>query len=121
MDKQEIIEGNRLICIVDGWTIEPGMENDPDPYYNRGFSMVMLSEMGYHKDWNWIMAIVEKIETSADQDTGHIEIHIIENWCRIYRMSYTKELIKVYDPKSKIAAVWQAVVQYLQWLNSQKQ
>lgn len=113
MDKQEIIEGNRLICIFDGWTIEPGMEKEPDPYYNRGFNMQMLSEMGYHKDWNWLMAVVKKVKDSVKN----------QDW----NPSEEKEARKRIQPilneihNLNIENAHYCLVKYLQWVNKQKQ
>lgn len=124
---KEQIEGNKLIAEFCGWTIEPGMEDHEDPYYNQpqkdGYipAMVLASNLRYHSSWDWLMQVVGKIETDGSQETGHNEIHITENTCEIFRMSYVKPQFKNFDNKSKISAVWKTVVQYIQWYNTQKQ
>lgn len=54
---------NKLIAEFMGWTIEPGMENINDPYYNysNGWQMVMASQMQFNISWDWLMPVIEKI------------------------------------------------------------
>jgi hypothetical protein len=75
-------------------------------------------ELKYHSSWDWLMPVVEKIESDASQEAGHAEVTITENHCRINRMSYTKDLVNTFNKDSKILAVWQAVVQFVTWYNS---
>jgi len=100
---------------------------DGDLMYNKesqfycGLYACPVNQLLYHSSWDWIMQVVEKIETDGSQETGHNEIHITENTCEIFRMSYVKPQFKNFDNKSKINAVWKTVVQYIQWYNTQKQ
>lgn len=130
MDKQEIIEGNKLIAEFMGWTIEPGMEDDKDPYYNwnKGFSMALLSDLLFHEKWDWLMPVVEKIE---DCFGGSIMVRIHDKRCHIemgtqYGITKKGENIDVPDCyngfcKTKIEATWKSVVKFIKWYNSQKQ
>lgn len=135
MDKQEIIEGNKLIAEFMGWTIEPGMEEDKDPYYNwnKGFSMALLSDLLFHEKWDWLMPVVDKISSLCAYENGTgitvLSLHLLSNnqWrCHInYRKKYNGlnsehksiDIIK----ESLIKATWIAVTQFIQWFNSQKQ
>lgn len=118
------LEGNKLIAEFMGFsrtvTLREGIYKVPegqDLLYKA--QHLHIDKMTYHSSWDLLMPVVEKIESDASQETGHCEIHIIENHCRIYRFSPTKEFIKTFNSSSKILAVWEALVQYVQWYNKQ--
>ena len=117
---KEQIEWNKLIAEFVGLPCPPVYDETPfGPGVSYGYYSV--EELKYHSSWDWIMQVVEKIETDGSQETGHNEIHITENTCEIFRMSYVKPQFKNFDNKSKINAVWKTVVQYIQWYNTQEQ
>jgi hypothetical protein len=67
--------------------------------------------MPYDTSWDWLMPVVEKIE--------YVGFHVLieQNYCRI-----GEELdIRVWAVNQKIEAVYNAVVQFIKWYNSQKQ
>lgn len=111
------IEGNKLIAEFMGWKHLPADKFVKFARFEIGEEGEQMSNPKYHSSWDWLMPVVEKIETDASQETGHNEIHITENTCVIFRMSYIKPEFKNIDSKSKITAVWKTVVQYTQWYN----
>jgi hypothetical protein len=70
-----------------------------------------LEAFKFHNDWNWLMLVVEKIES-----LGH-SIIIDENWCVIKskRTLYKKERIA----NTKIEAVYNACIEFVKWYNEQ--
>ena len=85
----------------------------PDDY-------LTIKDLKYHKDWNWLMKVVEKIENLQD-----------ENNCAIYNVqteqcfveiiiNHTSETIVEVDSNSKIQAVYDACVEFIKWYNEQK-
>lgn len=143
MDKQEIIEGNKIIAGFMGWTFEiiPNEYGGELIAYYEGKSRwrgerpdyldeMMSSENGYafHCDWNKLMPVVEKIEDCFD---GSIMVRIHDKRCHIemgtqYGITKKGENIEVPDCyngfcNTKIEATWKACVQFIKWLNSQKQ
>lgn len=108
-------EGNRLIADFVGMT-----QQSPDFWVDKatGESLI-LGQYRPDTDWNELMGAVEKIESSADQVTGHIRVEIGENFCTIYQHEF-KRLVHTFDSKKKIKAVFEAVVLFIQWYNSQK-
>lgn len=119
MKEDEIIEGNKLIAEFMGYK-RIGNSTWKYQYWTNGSRSYHDDTIKYNTSWDWLMEVVEKIETSADQDTGHCEVTITENNCRIHRFSYVKEFIKTYNSGSKIMAVWEAVVLFIKWYNDQK-
>lgn len=67
----------------------------------------------YHSSWDWLMPVVEKIEDMS-YDVNITGTHVIivnsENGYEYDDMA-----------NSKIKAVWEAVVIFIQWYNNQKQ
>lgn len=75
------------------------------------------TELRFHTDWNWLMQVVEKIESLK-----HCQIDISLNWCRI---GY-KDTLFNYDSRNyfkgltKIDAVYNACVEFIKWYNENK-
>jgi len=117
--KEEIIEGNKLIAEFMGYekTIYSDVFNG-DLYaldVSKG-EIYAISQMQYHTSWDWIMPVVEKIESfgfytnilSADNDNKKHAMHItLVNEEEQYSLWY----------ESKILAVYKAVVEFIKWYN----
>ena len=64
----QVQENNRLIAEFCGWTIEPGMEKEENPYYNQPYKpgfipqMILLSDMQFHKSWDLLMPACRKFD-----------------------------------------------------------
>jgi hypothetical protein len=69
-------------------------------------------EMKFHSDWNWLMEVVEKIESLK------VIVEIRENVCYIETSSknYYSEL-----EDTKLQATYKAVVEFIKWYNQQNQ
>lgn len=101
-----IIENNKLIAEFMGLEL---------PLKITEYSSLICSMNGnYHKDCNWLMEVVEKIE-----NLEHCQIDISLNWCRI---GYKGTLFN-YDSRdyfkglTKIEAVYNACVEFIKWYN----
>ena len=64
----------------------------------------------YHKDWNWLIEVVEKIESLG------YRMEIVKHICRIYLSN--KETIVISENTPKIEAVYNAVVEFIKWYNN---
>lgn len=113
MKENEIIEGNQIIAEFDGK--EKCTRCDPEDCgrYKFGDGVYYFpSEMSYHKSWDWLMPVVEKIE-----ELGY--------GIEIFRCSSSlSEQNKFDDTKyakcttSKIKAVYHIVVEFIKWYNT---
>lgn len=89
------------------------------------------NDVAYHRDWEWLMSVVEKIENVAlDNKGGFIlrsaaQVKIYYQACRII---YTpdeesgdnnEEIIIQTKGRTKIEAVHKAVFKFIQWFNQQ--
>ena len=101
-----IDEGNFLIAKFVGFRY-PDMDNEI-------WKLSAPDIHNYHKDWRQLMPVVEKIEHEITP------VEVLDTQCRIGRTIYGEEIL-ISSDNSKIEAVWQAVVQFIQGYNNQKQ
>lgn len=114
-------EGNRLIAEFMGFKyIEDG-----DLVWNKVVSLC-IEKLKYHSSWEWLMPVVEKIESlgflttikyrNSKEDSFH-EIIISKN-NRIFGESLeTMEQILEAENYSKIQAVWNGVINFIEKYN----
>ena len=109
------IENNKIIAEFLSVKIHPceTIENFKFlPIEERGlYNGYFIDELKYHEDWNWLMIVVEKIESLG------YRIEIVKHICRIYLSN--KETIIISENTPKIEAVYNAVVEFIKWYNNQ--
>ena len=69
--------------------------------------------MEYHTSWEWLMPVVEKIESGFHWNH---EIHIHNGHCKITKFNDEK----VYMGNSKIEAIYKAVVEFIKWYENDR-
>lgn len=109
-------EGNKLIanfCMVERLEDNKYCFFLPDHVlkFASPLKWLDISEMKFHLLWEWLMPVVEKIESIKDSDD--YEVDIFGNCCDIGGK------IEVVG-KTKIEATWKAVTQFIQWYNFEK-
>ena len=106
----KILKNNKLIAeflgYIDNGCSEDGFLIHPITNYD-----VEISSLKYHEDWNWLMEVVEKIESLG------YRIEIVKHICRIYLSN--KETIIISENTPKIEAVYIACVEFIKWYNNQ--
>lgn len=118
---KEIIEGNRIIGVFDGWFQKELPKNGDLNWFHEKYSTKITDTQSvptkpeyfkYHSSWDWLMPVVEKIESIAPSRV------VID--CREVRIVKPKGSdVKVHSD-SKILSVWQACIQFIQWYNENK-
>ncbi len=106
MSKTE--EGNFLIANFMGY-------NYPDNA-NEVYKASLVDLHNYHENWNLLMPVVEKIES-----TTKVAFNIFQNECWIADEQYrtTAQGYRVATKEStKIDAVYKAVIQFIQWYST---
>lgn len=72
-------------------------------------------KLQYHKDWSWLMPVVEKINKDTD-----CFVTIWDCQCRIHNVyPYKMESIDV-TGATTIDAIYKAVIQFINWHNQNK-
>ena len=69
----------------------------------------------YHSDWNWLMEVVEKIESLEFE----VFIETYEVRIELYNNTIFRQHTKVSN-QTKIQAVYNACVEFIKWYNEQK-
>ena len=111
------IEKNKLIADFMGCkdkntalqTIAERLKDDEIwlPFHN----VESINNLKYHKDWNWLIEVIENIESLG------YRIEIVKHICRIYLSN--KETIIISENIPKIEAVYNACVEFIKWYNNQ--
>lgn len=105
MTQDEIIEGNKLLTMFE-------LPDDEFTYTEKGWGNSVL----YHKSWDWLMCVVEKIESLG------YDFIISNTNVGVWRKGDFK-MINESDNKAntKIEAAYTACVNFIKWYNTQKQ
>lgn len=111
-------ENNRLIAEFMG--MKPHDINELDGFWTNTitahkFDNVM--NLQFHSDWNWLMQVVEKIE-SLDNQLYFVKIHT--GGCFIHPINDTRDYKAKQYHKNKIEAVYNACVEFIKRYNENK-
>ena len=119
---KEIQEGNKLIAEFMGAKF---IEKDP-MFMNGNSSFYYFKETGkserilhYHFSWDWLMPVVEKIESLEKKRFGfHIDPHDIA--IVDYKTSNENGVVfSTREECSFLESMYEAVIQFITWYNQQ--
>lgn len=80
---------------------------------------VPIEQMKFHSDWNWLMQVVEKIESL--HETNNVLIGTNITYVQIHNKVINEQEIFKGVSNIKIEAVYNACVEFIKWYNEQKQ
>ena len=89
---------------------------------NKGFINIDIDIYGqckFHSDWNWLMKVVEKIESIED---CVYQVDILQEGCKILKrccLLIDKRVGKLESDTTKIKSVYLACVEFIKWYNEQ--
>ena len=78
-----------------------------------------FEDLLFHSDWNWLMEVVEKIESI---EYGIYQVDILQEGCKILercRLLIDKRVGKLESDTTKIESVYLACVEFIKWYNNQ--
>lgn len=85
----------------------------------------MVSDLKFDTDWNWLMEVVEKIETISNGSQFYIIVEYdnreeFKGW--FWRIDHFIKTLKSNDErvKTKKLATYNACVEFIKWYNQQK-
>jgi hypothetical protein len=121
------LEGNKLIAKFMGYKFV---------YYSNEFNMLEIngkmksleSWAKYHRNWNWLMSVVEKIEQikyvnvlMVKTSLGEFSIEI-SHYTPSYHITQNNKMIFVKEKTlTKIGSVWLAIIKFIEWYNKQNE
>ena len=125
---KNIIENNKLIAefmgVFDKILSTGNIHSWSDaPYYyttedTREKVIKNISKYSkYNKDWNWLMQVVEKIESIED---GIYQVDILQEGCNILKrcaLFIDKRVGKLESDTTKIESVYLACIEFIKWYN----
>ena len=101
------------------------------PYMWRpgSFSPLIIEHLAYHKSWDWLMQIVEKIESIKDPYHGRFGVYISSNSCTIQSTNFRPDkpipnTPHYYDNivlNTKIESVYYSVINFINFYNKQEE
>lgn len=114
-------EGNELIALFMGYKLGwwiPG-EKQVKQYLSPNDKALYLKDFKYHCSWNWLMPVVEKIESlelTYSNRPYFPRVELINKVCVIELRTETL----AFPGKSKIEATWTTVIEFIKWYNEEK-
>ena len=138
MEADKIIEGNRFIAEFLGYKVfnkrYPLNHGIGAPEAFEGYKSMIVQKAKYHTSWDWLMPVVEKIESIRHPEYGWFQVSVQGNSCSIQSEHLWKVLqghpnktYKAYtsDPDAifptKIESTWYVVVEFIKWYNTHQQ
>ena len=125
MKEEEIIEGNKLIAEFMEWEIVATAGDNTKiyeaaenhPYVAGDWTDVSLC---FHSSWDWLMPVVEKIETQHTRviikREGTSVLCYVTGGASVAKHSFDYSV----KDSSKIEATFKAAVDYIKWYNSNR-
>ena len=114
-----IIENNKLIAEFMGFIADKSFEVklvdgiNTSYYYYKDDVMCLPETMRYNSSWNWLMEVVEKIESLGN------DILITSNYIQITYDKGEKFITIELEGNIKIFAVYNACIEFIKWYNKQ--
>ena len=124
MKEKEITEGNKLIAEFMGSSFKTYKKGHIRKdsvtvcYFDDGMSPfsggVSIENLKYHSSWDWLMPVVEKIETID------FVVIIKQGECVIVNNSGNTPKFIQQVSTTKIESIWLAVCEFIEWYNETK-
>ena len=117
-----IQESNKLIAEFMGWTFHPEERETELEYIENTWSppnskkIYVPHEWKFHKSWDWLMPVVDKIQEEYGDGEEHISIQP-PNTCSL--TPFRGALYKSFYGKTTKQATYEAVVAFIQWYNKE--
>lgn len=129
---QEWIEQFNKKCaeFLGAYWCNDDLENFPDGYWMIDGDLELplhLRDFQFHSDWNWIMEIVDKIESLEDKQFYMEWFWLNKTNVGLYQRETNsgstlwEYIARFSDAKTKKQAVIQAIDQFIDWYNKQKE
>lgn len=113
-------ESNKLIAEFMGWTFHPEERETALEYIENTWSppnsskIFLPREWKFHKSWDWLMPVVEKIQEKEGQVRTTMKHPL-----------YNKPYLVLFKNgegwgKTELEAIYNAVIEFIKWYNKEK-
>lgn len=76
-----------------------------------------IKSLKFHYNWDWLMEVVDKIETIED---GSFDVVISQDIGAVYRWELNETISADESSSTKIEKVYNACVEFIKWYNKNK-
>ena len=105
-------ENNKLIAEFMGYEIKT--YSTPISDIITPYGQISEDKLKFHSNWDWLMAVVEKIESLGYSFSIHL------NWVKICPKGKPNVYIVKYGiGNTKIEATYKAVLEFIKWYNNE--
>ena len=127
---KNIVENNKLIAEFLDWEFDDLSETfetpflklvEPQAFGDEQFSCKLQDfELEFHNDWNWLMKVVDKIESFVFDDNNSFNVTIgATNYC-VIQDSNGEIYENIEDSEeTKLLTVYKAIIKFIKWYNEQ--
>ena len=122
VNKTKILTNNELIAEFMGWFKTP---DQPETWFNKSDNLVAyqldkdpLKELPFHKDWNYLMEVVLKIQTLGyGMEITPATISIYDMNKAQYQSRYESLILPIFynTNEDMRITIWLAVVRFIKW------
>ena len=115
---KNIVENNKLIAKF-LWYSQPHPDYPNTSYWYKK-DCQPLTTLLFHSDWNWLMKVVDKIESFVLNDDNSFNVTIgATNYC-VIQDSYGEIYENIEDSEeTKLLTVYKAIIKFIKWYNEQ--
>lgn len=103
-------ENNKLIAEF----MQLDKANADIPLYIIEHSAYPINKLEYHSNWNWLMQVVEKIESLGN------DVLITSNYIQIAYNQGEEFIVIELEGNIKIFSVYNACIKFIKWYNENK-
>lgn len=128
MTTEEIKEGNKLIAEFEGYEVKYFSENEKEVVFHNGIPLYNLFDCIYHKSFDRLMPVVEKIEATGKDQYYEFIFKIWGNQAQVVynrvgngiSLNASGNSTKIFIGENKIHAVYTVVIDFIKWYNKQQ-
>lgn len=122
----EVQEGNKLIAEFLGWERDDDTTVFEESTWRTNDGNLVV-DLLFDESWDWLMPVVEKIESIDNPYHGYFGVHICSNGCTIQATNLRTDKPITNPPHyfddvtldTKILSTWYAIVRFIQFYNQQ--
>ena len=114
MSKEEILESNKLIAEFMGGLFKSNKFTINDGWVWLPFeNMCKITSLRYNSSWDWLMPVIEKIESFGYRWEVGMSTTSPYHYCKIWSIGSIEGI-------SSSDAIYGAVIKFIKWYNQNK-